>query len=461
MVEKLNNEREIYRRAMKLAIPMMIQNGVTNAVGLVDSIMVGSLGSDSITAVSIASQLFFVFNLSIFGALSGPGIYGAQYFGQKNKEGFQSIVRLKTVICFMAVIIAFLVLGIVGDQLIGLYMLGEANSDINPTIVFNLTHNYVKIMMWQMVPFIITQIFASSLREAGESFIPMLAGVISIVIDVVLNYTLIYGKFGFTSMGVEGAAIATVISRYIEAIVIVAWLQFTIKKHSYFQSLYKTLKISTDNLMAILIKSMPLFINEFLCAGSSIILTQSYSLRGLDVLASMNISNSICNLVNVVFSSLGCAVGIITGQLLGASKFEEAKKNAQKLMWFTAGITVMVSFVLVSISQYFPLLFSTSKGIRNQSSHIILINALFLPLKGFVVSMYFTLRSGGKTIITFFFDSILTWLLPVPLAFVLCHNTNISIYAILALVYATDFVKICIGYYFFNKKTWITNLVAG
>ena len=98
-----SENNNIYKQALILAVPMMIQNGITNAVGLIDDLMVGSLGTESITAVSIAVQLIFVYNLAVFGAISGPGIYCAQYYGQENKEGFWNVFRLKIWICFIVI----------------------------------------------------------------------------------------------------------------------------------------------------------------------------------------------------------------------------------------------------------------------------------------------------------------------------------------------------------------------
>ena len=98
-------EKLIYKKTLKIAVPMMIQNGITNAVGLVDNVMVGNLGTNAVTAVSIIGQLFFVFNLAIFGGLSGPGIYAAQYFGQKNIEGFRQTFRVKHWICGLCLIV--------------------------------------------------------------------------------------------------------------------------------------------------------------------------------------------------------------------------------------------------------------------------------------------------------------------------------------------------------------------
>ena len=227
-----SENNNIYKQALILAVPMMIQNGITNAVGLIDDLMVGSLGTESITAVSIAVQLIFVYNLAVFGAISGPGIYCAQYYGQENKEGFWNVFRLKIWICLIVMAIGFLIYHFFAVDLINLY-LGGNDSGIDKAVTLNLSSNYLKIMLWTLLPFAVTQIYASSWRETGESVKPMIAGISSVVADVLFNYLLIFGKFGFPCLGVEGAAIATVIARVVEMLVIVVWVYSEKKKNKY------------------------------------------------------------------------------------------------------------------------------------------------------------------------------------------------------------------------------------
>lgn len=454
----MRNNREIFRRALMLAVPMMIQNGITNAVGLVDNVMVGKLGTEAITAVSIVGQLIFVFNLGIFGGLSGPGIFGAQFFGQKNTEGFRSAVRIKHLIC-LAVLAAGLCAFIFGGEfLIDLYLKGESE-DIDPVLTMKLAKSYLNIMLWGLPPFVITQIYAGSLRETGSSIKPMVAGVASVVIDVVFNWLLIYGNLGFPRLEVRGAAIATVMARFVEALVVVIWAFAERKKHDFLIGLYRTMKIPKSSAKKMLIKTLPIFLNEFLWAGGIAALTQSYSRRGLDIVAGLNISNALCNLLNVVFIAMGNAVGILVGQTLGAKRFKEAKEEAFGLMWFTGGISLILTAILVSVSGVFPLLYDTTENVRGYASGFIIVTALFFPVQGFLNALYFTLRNGGKTLVTFLFDSVFSWVVYVPTALLLCRFTTLPILAVYAIVQALDFIKVTIGYVLIRKGVWISNIV--
>ncbi len=451
--------RQIYGRALRLAVPMMIQNGVTNMVGLVDNVMVGSLNTEAMTAVSIVGQLIFVFNLAVFGGLSGPGIYGAQYYGQNNTEGFRSTFRIKIWICMFCLIAGISIFLFGQDTLIGLYLRGESKA-VDPELTMRYAKEYLMIMLLGLMPFAVTQIYAGSLRETGESVVPMAAGVTSVAVDIVFNYLLIFGNFGMPRLGVSGAAIATVLSRVVETAVVVIFATVKKKKFIFLQGIYSTLLVPKEVTAKIVKKGLPIFFNEFLWAGGMAAMTQSYSTLSLDIVSGLNISNAICNLLNVVFIALGNAVGILIGQTLGASEFERAKKESFSLMWFTGIVCVGLTAVLIAVSGIFPRFYDTTDEIRSLGQGFIIITALFFPVQGFLNALYFTLRSGGKTLITFLFDSIFTWIVALPTAMILCSFTSLPVFAIYAIVQAVDIIKVIIGYILISKGVWISNLVA-
>lgn len=458
--ETVNSEnRIIYRKALGLAIPMMIQNGITNMVGLVDNVMVGSLGTESMTGVAIVNQLLFVNNLAIFGGLAGPGIYGAQFFGHNDQEGVRNTFRFKLWICAFCVIVAAAVFFFGGEGLIQLYLRGESGS-MNPAATLGYGKQYLQIMLWNLLPFAVTQAYAGTLRETGETVKPMVAGLISVVVDIVLNYLLIFGKFGFPELGVRGAAIATVLARFVELSVVVLWSHSAKEKHVFLQGIYRTLKVPRQLCLTMMKKGFPIFANEFLWSGGIAVLTQCYSIRGLTVVAGLNISNAICNLLNVSFVSLGSAVGVIIGQFLGASEFERARKGTFVLMRFTAAVTTVFALVLAAVSGIFPNFYDTTPQVRQMAQYFILTTAIFFPLQGYLNAIYFTLRSGGKTVITFFFDSGFSWIFCVPVAALLCYFTNLPILVIYVIVQALDIIKTVVGYVLIRKGVWIANLVA-
>ena len=314
-------------------------------------------------------------------------------------------------------------------------------------------------MIFGLVPFCVTQVYASSLRETGESVKPMVGGIASVVIDIVFNYLLIYGKFGMPQLGVRGAAIATVLARIVEFAIVVFWSSADKKKHAFLKGMYRTLLVPGDVSVKIIKRGTPILLNEFLWAGGIAAMTQCYSLKSLDIVAGLNISNAICNLLNVVFVALGSSIGIIIGQMLGASEYEKAKKSAFGLMWFSGFICVGLTVILILLSGVFPNFYDTSDEIKNYGKMFIIITAVFFPVQGFLNALYFTLRSGGKTFITFLFDSVYTWVVAVTSAFIMCRYTSFSIFTIYILIQSADILKLMIGVILIKKGMWISNIV--
>lgn len=451
--------QHILRRAILLAVPIMIQNGITNAVGLVDHMMVGSLGTEAMTAVSIIGQLLFVFALALFGGVSGPGIYTAQFYGQGNTEGVRAAARMKAWIAIVCTLGGIAVLLSGESFLIRLYLHGES-TQIDAALTVELAKEYLHIMLLGLPAMAVTQIYSSSLRETGDSVKPMAAGIVSVVTDVILNYLLIYGSFGFPKLGVAGAAVATVIARYLETSVLVIWSYLSRKKHPFIKGLWRTLRIPREIRNKMLVKSIPIFLNEFLWSAGLAVLTQCYSTRGLEVVAGINISNVLCNLLNVVFVALGSAVGILVGQALGAGEFDRAKRESAVLRRFSAVLCAGLGVILIALSGSFPKIYNTTDGVRSLATHFIIITALFFPVQGTLNALYFTLRSGGKTLVTFIFDSLFSWTVTIPLALLLCFCTDLHVLAVYMIVQTADIIKILIGLIMIRKGVWIKNLTA-
>ena len=451
------NRQSVYRRALTLAVPIMIQSGISNAVGLVDHVMVGSLDTEAMTAVSIVGQLLFVFYLAIFGGLSGPGIYTAQFYGQGNTEGVRQSVRMKAIIAAVVTAAGIAILLIGQRFLIGLYLHGESDQvDAAVTVDYALT--YLHIMLLGLPAMAASQVYTSSLRETGDSVKPMAAGVISVLTDVLFNWLLIYGMLGFPKLGVAGAAIATVIARYVEIGVLASWAHLRRKQHPFLIGLWRSLRIRAGVRGKMIRKSVPIFFNELLWAAGIAALTQCYSVRGLHIVSGLNISNALCNLLSVVFIALGAAVGILIGQRLGAGEYEQAKKDSASLTRFTGVICAVMTVVLIALSGVFPLAYDTTDEVRSLATWFIIVTALFFPVQGVLNALYFTLRSGGKTLVTFLFDSVFSWTVTVPLALILCLLTDLAIIPIYAIIQAADIIKVIIGAVMIRKGIWISNL---
>lgn len=442
-----------------IAVPIMVQNGITNFVAMLDNIMIGLVGTREMSGVAVVNQLMFVFNISIFGMVSGAGIFGAQFYGNRNMEGLRNTFRFKVISCTILAVLGMGIMYLGGDKLISLYLHEEGNQDTALETLF-FGKKYLRIMLIGLVPYAFAQIYASTLREMGETAAPMRAGVVAVITNTVLNYILIFGKFGAPCLGVEGAAIATVFSRFVECGMIMLWTHRRAEGLQFICGAYQSLRVPGNLTAKILIKGSPLAINEMLWAVGMAFLNQCYSTYGLDVIAALNISNTIANVCNVVWMAMGSALAIIVGQLLGAGKLKEARETDNRLIFFSVASCLVVGTLLVGLSFVFPDIYNTSEDIRRLAGKLILVEACFMPVRAFLHAAYFTLRSGGKTVITFLFDSVFLWVCSIPIAFVLSRFSGLDIMQTYILCQCVDFLKCALGFVLVKKGVWMENIVG-
>lgn len=458
--KKLIGDKAFYKMVLAVAVPIMIQNGITNFVGLLDNIMVGRVGTEQMSGVAIVNQLLFVFNLAIFGSISGAGIFGAQFFGCKDHKGVQHAFRFKLYICLAITLIGILIFHFFGENLIVMYLHGEGNEQALEAAL-GYGKQYLLVMLFGLLPFALEQVYTGTLRECGETVIPMKAGIAAVLVNLVLNYFLIFGKCGFPELGVAGAAIATVISRYVQVLIVIIWTHTHTEQMQFIVGVYRGWTIPMQLVGKISLKGAPLLINEILWAGGTAFLSQCYSVRGLNVVAAQNISNTITNLFNVVFIAMGSAISIIVGQQLGAGKMEEAKDTDTKLIAFSVFSCVGIGLVLIALAPLFPMLYNTSAEVKELAAQLLRVSAACMPIAAFMHASYFTLRSGGKTVVTFLFDSVYMWVASIPLAFFLSRYTQMPIVPLFACVQLIDIVKCVIGFILVKKGVWLQNIVVG
>lgn len=457
-MNKYIGNKAFYRTILAIAVPIMIQNGITNFVSLLDNIMVGMVGTEQMSGVAIVNQLMFVFNISIFGAISGAGIFTAQFYGYGNHEGVRHTFRFKFIFSVMIIITAALLFLVWGENLIAMYLHGEGDTS-GLQLALDQGRNYMLVMILGMIPFGIEQVYTSTLRECGETVVPMKAGIVAVLLNLVLNYILIFGKLGAPALGVVGAAVATVISRFIEAGIVIRWTHRNKKKNPFIVDAYKSLYIPGSLVKQIIIKGMPLMVNEVLWAGGMATLMQCYSVRGLAAVAGINISSTIGNVFNVVYLALGNSVAIIIGQLLGAGKMEEARDTDTKLIAFSVSACVVIGGVLAFLAPLFPNIYNTTDEVKSLATAFIRVIALYMPMGAFLHASYFTLRSGGKTIVTFVFDSVFMWVVSIPVAYVLSRYTTVPIVPLYFACQMIEIIKCVIGYVLVKKGIWLQNIV--
>ena len=451
MFAKFVGTKDFYRRTIAIALPIMLQQGVTNFVGLLDNIMVGQLNQAAIDGVAIANQLMFIVMFALMGGLAGPGIFLAQFKGANDQEGLRNSFRIKALFALIIGSLFILVYSLYGSQFVAAYLPESPDA-------IQLSMDYLSVMLIGIVPLMLIQLYATSFREIGQTKIPMKVGLVSILINLGLNYVLIFGHFGFPALGVVGAAIAKVIARSVEAVLLVFVAHH--QKYSFAEGAYSQFVIPSKLMSRILKKGLPLFANEVLWTVGSSMLVFAYSIRGGGTVAALTISGTASNLFYVTFAGLAAGTAVMVGNELGANRLKEAEENAWKLIAFGVVIALGSGVLLALLSSFIPLIYNVDESVRLLATQFMLVIAIFLPVFMINVGCFFVLRAGGATYSTFLFDSGFMWLIAVPLALLLSTLTSISIVWVYFLVQGSDLIKTFIGVHLVRKKHWIRNLAS-
>lgn len=458
--ECLLGDRAFYRHVLMVVLPIIVQNTLTNVVSLLDNVMVGQVGTLPMSGVSVVGQLLFVYNLAIWGSTSGAGIFGAQFYGRGDMEGVRHTFRFKLLVSTAITAAAIVLFLAAGTPLIEAYISADT-SPADAAATLGYAQGYLRIMLVGLIPFGLTQCYAGTLRESGQTVLPMKASMLAMVVNFVFNALLIFGLGPFPRLGVAGAAIATVLSRFVELGIVVVGAHRSTDRYPFLQGVYRSFAIPRTLVKSIFIRSMPLLLNEMMWGSGQAVLLQCYSVRGIQAVAALNICNTIAQIFNEVFLSLGNATAIVVGQELGADRLTGARRTAWRMLTLSLASCVVMGTALAVCAPFIPRIYNTEESIRLLATELIRMAALCMPLYGFSNCEYFTLRSGGKTFITFLFDSCFTWVVSVPMAYCLSRFTGLNIVVIYLFVNGMDIIKCAIGFVLVKKGVWVRNIVKG
>ena len=458
LIQRYVGTRSFYSSVLAIVIPIMVQMGITNLVNLLDNVMVGRLGTESMSGVSIVNQFIFIFNLLVFGALAAGGIFSAQFYGAGDVDGVRYAFRFKLLLILLTVGIASAIFLLFGDGLINTF-LHEGSTEGDIELAFTEAKRYLLPTVAGLLPTAIAQVYASSLRETGAVVPPMVASLISVGTNFTLNLILIFGLFGFPAMGVVGAAVATVIARVVEVSVLVIWAHTHTRRLPFLKGAYRSVYIPLPLLRSIAIKGLPLMLNEFLFATATTLRNQCYSTRGLDALAATSITTTVLNLFSVLYMSMGSSIAVIVGNKLGAGMIEDAKDTDRKMIALSVTIALSMGVLLFALSPFIPLLYDVGDGVRALASFMLTVTAIYMPAYAFCNASYFTIRSGGRVLLTMMLDSGFMTLVVVPVSLSLAHLTGIDVRLLFILSQGLELVKVVICATLLKKANWANRFV--
>lgn len=445
------DKREFYKEIRHIAVPITLQSLFQSSVSVIDQIMVGQLGSVSIAGAGIGGKFSSLLIVTVTGIATGSGILISQYYGSKNEKGVNDSFIINLIFALLVGGLFSIFSILFSKQIMSIY------STDSSTI--NYAASYLKIVSFGFIPMTLTIIISSLLRCIGYASYPMIASIISVVLNTVLNYILIFGKLGFPALGLDGAAYATDIARIVEFIMIITFLIKTKKKNN----MYLSIRINVDKgfVQKVFTILWPILMCEFLwCLGENGY-AMIYGRIGTDACAAMTLTNPVQSLLIGLFSGIAAAAGIIAGKALGSSRFDDAYIMSERMVTMGVVGSVILGGVLSIFSSLYVKIFSIPEYIKQDTVYILYAFSIILFVK--VSNMILgggTLRSGGNTRIIMLIDIIGTWIFGIPMGIVAAFVFDMPIYYVYFILSLEEVVRLIIELIVFKKRLWMKNITV-
>jgi putative MATE family efflux protein len=444
-------DRQFYKSALRLAIPIAVQNLVLSSLNLVDNIMIGRLGDSSIAGVGIANQLFFLLNLFLFGVVSGSAIFTAQYWGKKDTQNIKRVLGL-CLASGISISLVFSIIGFVFPKAVLAVFTKDAE-------VIDLGVKYLRIVAFSYTITSISFAFSFTLRSIGKVKLPLVVSTVALSVNTILNYTLIFGNFGFKALGVEGAAIATVIARFIEASVLITIIYRN--KYVIAGTLKEFLDISFEFVKNFYKVTIPVILNEGIWALGVTVYSIVYARMGTEVIAATNIVSTIERIAFVTFLGFGNACAVMVGNKIGAKREDQAFIYAVRFLVINTVLGVAAGLLIYLGSPYILSVYNVSQTALNHSRNILMVLSFCLWAKIFnYTNIVGILRSGGDTKFCLFLDTCGMWAAGIPLVVLAGLYWHLPIHIVYIFVYMEEMAKLIIGLPRVLSKKWINNLVS-
>lgn len=447
-LSKFIGTREFYRLALAVAVPLMIQQLITSSVNLVDNLMVGQLGDAALGGVASVNRFYIIATYGTNGVLAAAAIFIAQFYGARDEERMRQSFRFSLISAY-AIMIPFFLLGILMPDYIVRFFTGD-------TEIIALGAAYMRLAAYTFLPMALSLSISSAMRAVGETRIPLVISAGAVLTNTLLNYCLIFGNFGFPRLGVEGAAIATLIARCLEAsaLLFVLWrFEFAFKT-----KMAQLFHVPLDLAKTILIKAAPLALNEVLWSLGMATLFKFYSTRGPEVMSGYSIATTISDIFFVLFSGMAAATTVMVSQPLGANKLDEARDHGYQLMGFSMMLSALFAVLMFSSSFIVPHFYQVSPAAKEVSVSVLRIMSVMFWIYMGNTQCYFILRAGGDTRSTLFMDSGYMWTVNITIVGCFTYFTGVNIIVLYLIGQMTDIIKLIVAYSLVKKEKWVVNL---
>ncbi len=442
-------DKRFLRTILSIALPMMIQNTFTNLIGLVNNITVGRLGTEQLAGVAVANQLVSIYIMCIWGVMSGAEIFGAQFHGKNDMENLRNTFRFMILTGVTVALIAAVLFLSFGEQFVKLYIYSDSEGS-DTAMALREGTRYLRMLVISFLPLALNMGYTSILRVNEQNTVPMFSSIAGVLSCLAVNFLLI------PKIGMIGAALATISSRVLEALINIIWCHTHTDRLQFIKGAFRTLRVPKELAKQIFITGLPLTMNETIWQIGVATITQCYSYRGLSTVAAVNIASTVQFLTSVSIFALGAAVGVVMGNLLGSGDRKGAEEASRQLLGFSVVIGIGVAVLLLILCPFVPVLYpNLSSEVHFIAKWLIWGEAFNAVLNSFYNAAYYIIRSGGKTVTTFIFDSGFIWGVSVVAAVVIAYFTTIPIIPFYWIEKALDILKCIIVYILVKKGSWI------
>ncbi|MCX7708715.1 MAG: MATE family efflux transporter [Clostridia bacterium] len=450
MKKLLFGDKSFYISLVSLAMPIALQNFISSALNLVDTVMIGQLGEAEIAAVALANQIFFLLILFLFGISSGAGIFHAQFWGKGDVPNIRKVLGISLVGGISVALLFTIASLVIPRELMGLFS--------QDTRVIHMGSAYLRIVSLSFIMTAVSFCYSFTLRCTGKAGLPTYISFIALIANTLLNYVLIFGVLGFPSLGVEGAAIATVIARVVEMVLMLVIVYG--RKLVPAASFKEMLDFDLSFVKRFLNTTTPVILNEILWSVGITMYTVAYGRMGTGVLASINIASTVERIALVLFMGMANACAVLVGNKIGEGDEKTAFLYAKRLIVLGPLTGIVMGGIVIGASDWILSIYKVSEVVYNDAKYILMIFGLLIAFKIFnMINVVGILRSGGDTTFCLIMDTAGIWLIAVPLAFIGGLVWSLPVYIVYLLVNLEEVFKIALGIPRFISGKWINNLV--